>query len=257
MSIVHVQTPAGGASNASATSITLAFAGNVTAGNCIAVGWRYSGGGRTVTLSDTLGNTYTSNAVEAIDTADSNSTNGIGFALNIGGGACTVTFAVSGGAVNMRFSVSEFSGVATSSALDKTATAIGSSAAPASGAVTPTTNGQLLFVCSHISAISTFTAGTDFTIATTVPTTPVTQRLATEYYVQPTAASHDGNFSLIGPLSWGCAMVTLKEPGGGASAFPDHYYRQMRQRQGRRMWERHGSLWVPGRSDVPLLKKAA
>src|SRR3989304_7749709 len=113
MAIAHVQTPSGGVGNGSATSVALAFGSNVTAGNMIAGGWRYSGGGRTVTLSDTLSNTYTSNAVEAIDTADANSTNGIGFALNIGGGACTVTCAISGAAVNIRFSTSEFSGVAT------------------------------------------------------------------------------------------------------------------------------------------------
>lgn len=210
MAIAHTQTPAGGVSNAPVTSVGLAFGSNVTVTGAIIGLWRYSVGGQTVTLSDTLLNTFVSNDVQAIDTGDANSTSGIGYALNSPAGADTVTFAISGAAQTLRFTTSEFSGVATSGARDKTATAIGTSTAPASGAVTPTTDGQLFFAGSDVSNNVTFTAGTDFTINTTVPTTVGSQRLGSERYIQPIAASHNGDFSIGSSIAWGCVLATFK-----------------------------------------------
>lgn len=210
MAIAHVQTPAGGAANSSATSINVSVP-SVAAGSLLVVGWRYSTGGRTVTVSDDKGGTW-ANAVEAIDTGDSNSTTGISYAMNAAGGTTVVTFGISGGALNLRMIASEFSGVATASALDKTAMAIGSNTAPASGSVTPTTDGQLLYACTHISSNDTFTAGTDFTINTTVIVTAGSQRLATERFIQTTAAAHNGNFTTGAVVSWGCVLATFKAP---------------------------------------------
>lgn len=213
MGIAHVQTPAGGVANSSATSVALAFGSNVGAGNAILGAWRYGNSGRTVTLSDNQSNTYTSSAVAATDSTD-NSTVGVGFALNCAGAATTVTFGISGAAANLRFSISEFSGVATSSALDKTAGASGSGTAPATSSVTPTTNGQLFFAIAHMAGTTTFTAGTDFTLATTVPTGAGAQRLGAEYFIQATAAAHVFDFASSSSHTWSIAGVTLKAAGG-------------------------------------------
>jgi hypothetical protein len=216
--VAHTQTPAGGNDCASVISCTLAFGSNTTAGNMIAVGWRYSGGGRTVTLSDTRSNTYTSDAIESIDSGDSDSTDGVGYALNIASGADTVTFATNGLANTKRFSISEYSGVATASAIDKTSQAIGNGTTATCPSVTPAVDGELFFAVVHLSTGATFTAGTDFTLNTTVPTGAGLQRLATERYIQPTAAAHSGVFT-FGTASWGCAMATF-QPTGGAVITP-------------------------------------
>lgn len=223
MSIAHVQSPAGGVENGAATSVNLAFGSNVTAASAICGGWRLAVNGRTVTLSDTRSNTYTSSAIVATDTADANSTSGSGFALNCAAGATTVTFAISGAASNLRFVISEFSGVATSGALDKTATAIGSNSPTATGSVTPDSDGELFYAVTHRSDSSTFTAGTDFTLNTTVPTTPLAQRLASERYIQPTAAAHTGSFTWVqggASVTWGVTLMTLRATGGAALADP-------------------------------------
>lgn len=215
MAIAHVQTPAGGVANSSATSVALAFGSNVTAASAILGGWRYGTNGRTVTLSDTQTNTYTSNAIEASDASDGNSTCGVGFALNAAAGATTVTFAISGAAANLRFSTSEFSGVATSTALDKTAGASGSGTSMATASVTPDSDGELFYVVGHAAGGETYTAGTDFTLNTTVPTGAGTQRLATERFIQATAAGHTGSLTNANGNTWSMALATLRAAGGG------------------------------------------
>lgn len=222
MAIAHVQTLSGGNASGGVTTLSAIFGSTVTSGSAIMVAWRYSSGSgaRTVTVSDANGNTYVSNPIQAYETAD-NSTNGIAYALNVTGGASLeVSFAISGAAATLRMSISEFSGVATSAALDKTASAIGSGTALASGAVTPTTNGQLFFCDGHLDATSTFTAGTDFTLATTVPAAGGTHRLAADYYIQPTAASHDGTITSSASGAWGCALATFKAPGAATGGSP-------------------------------------
>lgn len=214
MAIAHVQTPTAD-TTATATS-TNQVLGTATAGNAIMVGWRYAGSGRTVTLSDNIGNTYTSNAIEAFDAADG-STVGIGYALNIGAGSTTVTFGISGLAASLRMSVSEFSGVATSSAIDKTAGASGNSTTPASGSVTPTTNGQLFYAVCHSGSATTYTAGTDFTLNTAIPSGAGSQRLATERYIQPTAAAHNGNFTAGSSQLWAAALATFRDTAAAGS----------------------------------------
>lgn len=218
MGYAPVQTPAGGAANASATSITLAFGSNVTAGSLIVVGWRYGSSARTVTLSDTLGNTYANvTASEAFNATDG-TTVGIGYAMNSGAGADTVTFAISGAAANLRFAISEFSGGATSSAFDQANAATGNTSPLSAGSVTPGVNGELIFVVAHEGNNGDFTAGTDFTLNTTVPATGGVQRLATERYIQPTAASHAADFTFSSSGSQYAAGVATFKPAGAAAA---------------------------------------
>lgn len=215
--IAFVQSPAGGVTG-TASSVNLAFGSNCTAGNCIVCVWRYSVGGLTVTLSDTQSNTYTSNAVEQIVTGDGNATVGIGYALNIAGGATTVTFSV-GVSRTLRFLIAEFSGVATSSAFDQSNHAEGSGTAIASGSVTPTTDGQLL-VCGYENVNTSATSvGTDFTLASQT----ANDRTGLEYYIQTTAAAHDGTWTQAASQVWGAVIGTFKAPGAAASPLFLHH----------------------------------
>lgn len=227
--IAHVQTPAGGANCGSATSCGVIFGVNVTAGSLIVAACRYGTNGRTETMTDTLTNTY-AKAIEEEQANDGNGTLMIWYAMNSGAGADTVTCTIDGAAAIMRATTSEFSGAATTNALDKTASAEGTSAAPASGNVTPDSNGQLLFATGFASNVETFTAGTDFTINTAVPAADGTQRLASERFIQATAAAHNGDFTIINAdRNWAAAIATFRE--AGAAAAPQPIRRRFFQRR--------------------------
>lgn len=216
--IAHVQTLAGGGNCGTATTCPVTFVSNVVANNLLVSACRYAGGGRTVTISDTRVSTWAL-AREHVQTNDGNGTLDVQYAIAAGSGADTVTCGISGAGVVMRATASEFSGNATASVLDKVNSAEGSSATAASGSVTPTTDGQLLFVASALASGGTFTAGTDFTSATQVPTTVGSQKLATEYYIQPTAGAHDGTMT-FSSQAWAAVIATFKAAGGGAVITP-------------------------------------
>ena len=210
MPIAHVNTPAVDTTT-TGTSANLAM-GTVSTGNTIVVGWRYSTSGLNPTLTDNLGNTYTSSVISAFDTPG-NSTVGVGYAHVTNPGSCTVTITIDSSAT-IRFSASEFSGVVTSSAVDKTASGSGSSTTPNAGSMTPVSNGQLFYSVTHSNSSETYTAGTDFTLNHTVPSGAGAQRLAAERYIQTTAASHASDFTKTTSGSWSCAAATFKEAGG-------------------------------------------
>jgi hypothetical protein len=142
--IAHVQTNVSASNAVNATNVSQAFGSNNTAGNMIVVAVTWFGTG-TVTCSDTRGNTYSTVRVEL----DSNNTRSLGvcYALNISAGANTVTGTFSGGLSSFRaISVSEFSGVATSGALDVHAgTGGGVGANPSSSSAIPTQDGDLIY----------------------------------------------------------------------------------------------------------------
>lgn len=205
--IAHVQTPAGGTDCGSVTSCNLAFGSNVGAGNAIVETCSYGATGRTVTITDTSSSSYTSAALTASNATDGTSIV-LGYALNITAGADTVTCAVSGGATTMRFIVSEFSGVATSAAFDQSTTATGTGSTPASGNITPTVNGSLIYAFERNANAADIAAGTDFTLATRVPNS-TSARMAAEYYIQPTAAAHNGTFT-VSQTNWAAGIASFK-----------------------------------------------
>lgn len=216
MAIAHVQTPAGGSSSGSATSITVSLP-SVAAGSLLICVWRYgAAGGRTVTVSDDKGNTW-ANITSATDLVDG-SANGISYAMNGASGTTIVTFAISGAAASLRMAASEYSGAATSNALDQQATATGIGATQGAGNVTPSTDGQLIIASAHSSAGEIYTVGSDFTIATLVALGDNAQRLTLEYYIQPTAAAHHTNITGSGTgETWGAVAVTFKAASTGVS----------------------------------------
>jgi hypothetical protein len=99
-------------------SSTLAFPATNTTGNWLAVVIRAGQPGQNITVSDTRGNVYR-RALQASQVLDP-ITVGLYYAENVSGGANTVTVSdsISGG--TLRFSIFEYSGVATASSLDGT-----------------------------------------------------------------------------------------------------------------------------------------
>jgi hypothetical protein len=132
--------------NTSATTLNCAFSANNTAANLIVVAFRIGANGRTITLSDSKGNTYAA-ALSVINDGQGDDT-AIYYAKNIGAGANTVTLAISGAAASIRYSIHEYSGCSTSSPFDKTNSAAFTGASLATTTLTGATTGarEVLFV---------------------------------------------------------------------------------------------------------------
>src|SRR5262245_8022398 len=136
MAIAHIQTA--GSDAGSVSSANLSFGSNVTAGSLLTCVSRYASGGLTVTVDDDVnGGTDWTSAGEHIQANDSNGTMTTHYFANTAAGACQVTVNL-GTARTLRFVISEFSGVATSSPQDGSkASSEGTGTTLASGALTP------------------------------------------------------------------------------------------------------------------------
>lgn len=165
----HVQSPTA-ATAFSGTSINLAYGSNVTAGGLL-VCYIYANHGIS-TVADSRSQTFTA-AVNVTDNATYSLA--IFYYANTTAGADTVTVIFAGAITYASLQCSEYSGVATSSPLDKFAsnsqTDPGTGAnAVTSGSVTTTTDGQLIVGWSSALVVGTetITAGTGFTGRTNV-----------------------------------------------------------------------------------------
>ena len=168
----------------SGADVTLAFSAANVAGNFVAVVVRAANAGQTLTISDSRGNVYRQ-AVRFNTPSPGASTVAIYYAENIGAGSNAIRVRLSNPA-SVRFAILEYSGVATSNALDVVATATLSSASPNSGSATTTANGDLLLGVVSTRNGRTMTAGSGYAIRDTVPAPPSTQ-LMVEDRVQATA----------------------------------------------------------------------
>ena len=186
------------------TSTTLAFTSGNTAGNWIGVVARASTSGQVFTVSDTRVNTY-KKAVQLNETVDG-TTVAIYYAENIGGGpnAVTVSDTISG---TLRIAIFEYAGVAFVNSLDVFASAQGTSAAPATTAVTTTKNGDLLLGAISTANAATFTAGANFTVRELVPASG--SKLAAEDRIQNAAGSATASATLGGSDNWGVVLAAF------------------------------------------------
>lgn len=202
----------------SVSSSNTVYGSAVGAGSLLVLIGRYSTGGLTPTVSDNVNAGNWTLAGEFVQTNDANGTIQIYYKANSGAGTPTVTYNL-GTARVQRVIILEFSGAATSSPLDgSTVGAENTGITPASGNITPANNGSV-FVCgAFANSAVTFLAGTDYTISGEVPAAPNT-RLGGEYFVQPTAASHNGTFTLGGSVSWG-AIAAVFKPAAAAAPVP-------------------------------------
>jgi hypothetical protein len=202
-----------------ATSASMAFPSNNTAGNFIAVCVRGGVSGETFTITDSLGNTYRPAVLlnVTVDTP-SGDTLGIYYAENISGGANAVT--VSGSAsATIRMGIMEYSGIVTTNSLDATAAAQGVSALPNSGNAITSLGGDLVLGAILSADPDTWTAGAGFSLAQSVPAAP-NAKLIDESWVQTAAGLASANAILGASDPWGAGMAAFKTAVGGSGAPP-------------------------------------
>ena len=191
-----------------ASSSTLSFSANNTAGNFIGVVIRAGKSGQVFSVSDSRGNIY-KQAIQFNMTVDAE-TLGIFYAENIAGGANTVTVSdtILG---TMRFAILEYSGVATSNSLDVSVATEGTSASPATNTVTTNFSGDLLLGEVVTANPATFTAGNGYTIEERVPAEPNT-KLVVEDQRQSIAGAASAGASLGASDGWGVLLVAFRHP---------------------------------------------
>lgn len=218
MAIAYVQSTSKDAGTT--TSSTLAFGSNNVAGNTIIVGIRIGTVSQTITVSDTRGNTYAS-ALQFDDTNGGN-TVAVFYALNIGAGANTITVSYTSGSATLRWAQLEYSGTATSSPLDGTATnqqTTGDSVFSAN--ITTTVNGDLLIGIMVNANGDTWTAGSGYTSREQVPVGG-TSKLMLEDQIQSAAATVNATATMAGGgAPWSAGIVAFKASTTTAIAVED------------------------------------
>jgi hypothetical protein len=187
------------------TSISANFLSNNTAGNFLIVTGTAARPAGALSISDTLGNTYTP-AMGPVTDANQNVTAYIWYVPSCKGGANTVTLTPATAAA-LEIHISEWTGLATPSPVDQTASATGTGTAVSSGAATTTVTGELIFGYTFL--YNTATAGAGFT-----PLSLVNGDLD-EYQVQSTAGSIAATFTQTSG-TWFALMATFK-PAGSSS----------------------------------------
>lgn len=214
--IAQAQVPAT-KDTASSASDTLAYGSNVTSGSLLVLSARVGGNptGRTTTVSDSLGQTW-SLAQKLEDSVAGESTY-IYYFMNSAAGANTVTLAISTTATSMRWAVHEYSGAATTNVVDKISTNTGTTDNPAGTAVTTTADGEMIFGAVTNNAVTTYTAGTGYTLATQVPAAPNT-RHASEHQLGAVTGTYTVVFTgTSGAATWQVVTATFKVAGGAAA----------------------------------------
>jgi hypothetical protein len=204
-----------GSIDAGGTSAALAFPSNNAAGNFIAVAVRSFLPNQTFTVSDSIGNVY-----HQAFTFNNNSddTLALYYAQNIAAGPNTVTVAVST-ASSIRFAILEYSGVATSNALDVTATSTLSNASPTSGNTTTSAARDLLLGVFATQSFRTFTAGTGYTIEEAVSAAPSTA-LMIEDATQAAPGTVAATASLNSSDLWGGGLAAFRPAASGSNSPP-------------------------------------
>lgn len=210
MAYAYVQssgTNTGNSSSARTRTIT------VTAGDLLVVAvTQYFAATHTVT--DSQGNTYSSAGSQVTNGFDVNVRGQVFYAIAGSSGSVTITVTPSTSCV-MSMAAHEYSGNASSSPLDSTANAGGSSTTPSSGSVTVSNAGSLLFgLLIPANAMSGETAGSGFTLRYTAS---ANEGIATEDQVVSTNTA--ASFSVSSSINWSAIGVSFKpSTGGGGSS---------------------------------------
>jgi len=187
---------------------SLAFTSPNTAGNWIGVVVRAGESNEVFTVRDSAGNMYRKAIQRNVTGSPGGESLAIFYAESIAGGANTVTVSGSVSDTTLRFAILEYSGVAASSSLDRVVSAQGSSATPASGVLTTTTNGDLLLAGILSVDPEIYTAGTGYTAEEEVPAEPNT-KLLVEQRIQPSAGPAEAGATLGGADPWGAVLAAF------------------------------------------------
>jgi hypothetical protein len=167
------------------SSMSLAFSSSNTAGNFLIVEATIARPSGTLSISDSEGNTYVPASAPVTDTAE-NVTSYLWYVPSCKAGANTVT--VTPGAPGAQeIHISEWSGLSASNPIDGAAAGTGTGTSVSSGAITTTTNGDLIYGYTFLFNTASPRAG--FTSLT-----PVNGDLD-EYQIQPAIGSVAATFN--------------------------------------------------------------
>jgi hypothetical protein len=185
------------------SSMSLAFPTSNRAGNFLIVEATVARPAGTLTISDSLGNTYVAAAAPVTDTAQ-NVTSYLWYVPNCQAGANTVTAtpAVAGA---QEIHISEWSGLSAANPLDIVASAAGIGTSASSGSVTTTADGDLIYGYTFL--LNPASPGPGFAGLTLV------NGDLDEYEIQPTAGNVAATFTQQSG-TW-FARVAASDPVGG------------------------------------------
>ena len=211
MTIAYVQSKS--IATASALSVNVTLTSNVTAGNALIAGG-YDGNGinQTDTVSDTVnaGNYANDNSVNLTTDGD---TVGIFSKLNAGAGSTKITLTRSTTGGSLRLVAHEYSGLATSSALDQTATGHNtSSTSGTTSNVTTTQANELIFCVLGCAGADTVTSNSPFTQR---ENTGFPGGFASQDQVVSSTGTFAANYTISPADEYGAIIATYKAPGGG------------------------------------------
>ena len=195
---VNAATPQTASASVPVTYPLAQTAGNL---NIVAVGWNDTTS-TVSSVSDSRGNVYTQAGTMTTGTALRQA---IYYAKNIAAGSNTVTVVFNQAAVYVDVRILEYSGLDTTSPLDVTAGAAGSSASANSGAATTTSGNELIFGAGM--TVTHYTgAGTGFT--SRIITSPDGD--IAEEQVGSSAGSYSASAPLASSSNWVMQMATFK-----------------------------------------------
>jgi hypothetical protein len=198
---------ANAAQGSSVKSLSVAFPISNTVGNLIIAFVRMSTSTQTVALADSAGNPYIE-AVGQLQTSDGSQSH-LFYAKNILGAPNTVTATFSSTNSHPWLAVFEYRGLNTSSPLDQTSHALGSSTTPNSG-VTPTTSSATELVFSGLQLAynyqGTETAGSGYTL---VQSDTGSSPASTESMVVTTKGSYSATYTLSSSANWSALVATF------------------------------------------------
>jgi hypothetical protein len=206
MAIAWVQTRALASSDGGATSIALAAAFTPTAGNTLILGVDWTGA-TTASVSDGV-NTWQSTTA----TSNGDDHTQIWYAENVAASSVNPTVTFSGSSTFRRLKVSEYSGLATSSSLDKQAQGTGTGTAPTATTATTTQADELVVVSAQFTNDTTITAGSGFTKR--IPSAGTSDALWEDKIVAATG-TQTGSCTLAVSSGWGLSVATFKAAAAG------------------------------------------
>lgn len=201
------------------TTVTARFASNVTPGDLIVVQAIWSSTTFGVTsISDTLGNTYTSAAIASGSTSTEQISTQVFYAANVNGGPNQVTVTI-GGSTFFNIFVYEIAGAATTNPVDVTAIGNGTGLSETTGSTLTSAANDFVFVATgHHFAYDA--PGTNFTgMQATATGLGQYETVAFSGTTVSGAATLSGTNS---SLPWSAVLVAFKSPaptgtGGGAT----------------------------------------
>lgn len=216
----HVQST-GVQSSGAVASQGKAFASNVTAGNAIVcqIAWFKNSAGAVAisTVADGIGNSLAAfPSAQRTSTADTHAACDIWYKVNIAGGASTITVTPNASSFTS-FTITEASGLATSSAEDTRSSAEGSSAAPACGAFTTASAGITFGVVTHTGADTAITENTGGGYSLAFEAESTTNQPINGEYKVTAAGSQNPSWTLGASRAWICTGAGFKDAAGAAS----------------------------------------